>query len=139
MSSWKLVRKTRIVEYRWEGISPSTGVRPDIVVNPLNDPIDVENADSITIQIDTRHNNNTSTDIDINVLAILKAVTAQIRDTTPYAERNSGDTTVKTFLVEPGPDYITLTLDNNDSGSVAWVTVIVFTRYLIFVAVEDEE
>lgn len=139
MNSWKLVRKTRIVEYRWEGVSPSTGIRPTAVMTPVADPIDVEDAESITIQVITTHASNTSTDIDINVHAILKGLHDQVKDTIPYAERNIGDAEIKTFLVEPGPDYITLTLDNNDAGTVAWSTVIVFIRYLVFVAVEEDE
>jgi len=36
---------------------------------------------------------------------------------------------VKSFLVEPGPEAITLELDNNDAGSTAYVVVRVFVRY----------
>ena len=138
MSGFKLVRKTKLMEYRWEAISAPTGIRPTVIISPYADPIDSENADSIAIQIDTTHASNTATDIDVNVMAIFKGTHDQVRDTTPYAERNIGDGAVKTFLVEPGPDYITLELDNNDAATSAWVIVRVFIRYLVFVAVEDE-
>jgi len=118
-----------MVEFEWAGVSAATGLSPTSVRPSHKERISVRDADTIAIQIDTTDSNNTSTDIDVNVLALIAGHKDAKWDTVPYAERNIGDAQVKSFLVEPGPEAITLELDNNDAGSTAYVVVRVFVRY----------
>lgn len=83
-------------------------------VAPRNDQvIDIERASRVAVQADTTPSDNTSTSVDINVMASIDGV---IWDTVPYAEMNLGDAQIKTMLVEPGPFKIRLRLDENNTG-----------------------
>ena len=86
--------------------------------------IDVERASSIAVQADTTPADNTSTSVDINVMA---SIDEAVWDTVPYAEMNLGDAEVKTMLVNPGPLKIRLRLDENNKG-VAECRVLVKVR-----------
>ena len=137
----KLVPKYRWqqVMFEWAGVSAGTGLPPTSVRPSHLKRIPIRDADHIAVQIDTTHPNNTSTDIDVNVIALISGHKQAKWDTVPYAERNAGDGEVKSFLVEPGPEAITLELDNNDAGSTAYVIVRVFVRYVEYVLEEEEE
>lgn len=131
-------RKTKSVVYEWKGVAAGTGVSPSSARPPADDPIDVRDAESIAIQASTKDSNNTSTDVDINVLATVRGEDVQLQDSVPYAERNLGDDQVKTFLVAPGPDFITLQLDNNAAATSAYVTARVYVRYRVHELEEEE-
>jgi len=93
----------------WDSVAKNTSMAV-----PQNDiVIDVERASSIAVQADTTPADNTSTSVDINVMA---SIDEAVWDTVPYAEMNLGDAQVKTMLVEPGPLKIRLRLDENNTG-----------------------
>jgi len=98
----------------WTNTGANTDVAPD-----TDKYIDTLFARLIVIQIDSTHESNTSTDIDINIEA---TVDGSAWDTIPYAERNIGDAQRKTFLVTGGPRNIRLRLDNNAAATTAYVT-----------------
>lgn len=105
---------SEVIALEWSGLGDVTDVAP------LHDEhIDVLFARTIAIQIDTTHASNTSTDLDINVEASQDRATW---DTVPYAEMNVGDAAVRTFLVAPGPAYIRLRADQNDTSESGDVT-----------------
>ena len=117
---WQRGRRTNLiipqdpVILKWTNSGVATDVKPDD-----DKEINTLYAQRIAIQIDTTHPSNTSTDIDINVMASLDGANW---DTEPYAERNIGDAKIKTFLVEVNPMKIRLRLDNNTSASTGYVT-----------------
>lgn len=108
--------------FAWTSIgTTSTNVAPatDTIVQ-------VSNAESLCIQVSTDNGTNASSDIDINIMSSQDATTNF--DNVPFAERNIGATSVKTFLVNVGAPYVRLRLDNNSLTGVASVTAIVFQR-----------
>jgi len=93
----------------WDSVAKNTSMavpQHDLV-------IDVERASSITVQADTTPADNTSTSVDINVMA---SIDEAVWDTVPYAEMNLGDAEVKTMLVNPGLLKLRLRLDENNTG-----------------------
>jgi hypothetical protein len=84
--------------------------------------LDIQNAEEVTIQVNSTDAANASTDFDINIhSSIDEGVTW---DTTPYyAETTLGDAIVMTFLLSGGPQKIRFRLDNNDGANAATVTV----------------
>lgn len=108
------------VTLTWAAFAPATDKAPD-----TDTEIDVSQARSITIQIDTTAAGNVSDDNDINVEATVDDSTW---DSVPYAEKNIGDNEIKSFLVEPGPKTIRLRADNNHASSNAAITCIVLVR-----------
>lgn len=116
-----IAAKKILTEIVWTNTPLSTTAKvPDI-----DKIINVEFAREIAIQFHTLHGDNVSTDADLNVYA---SVDGGLFDTVPYAERNIGDTAVKTFLISPGPIAIRLRLDNNDSSNAAYVTALVLVE-----------
>jgi hypothetical protein len=85
----------------------TTNVTPD-----ADTEVNVEQAKSIAIQVDSTDTDSIATSIDVNVMATLDGTTW---DSVPYAETNIGDNEVKTILVAPGPLKIRLRLDSNSS------------------------
>jgi len=99
-----------IITLTWTNVTQNTtDNRPD-----EDEVIDISFARSIAIQVDTASVTNSSTDLDINVETSPDGVKW---DTEPYAECNIGDNQIKTFLVTPGPAYMRLRLDENNTGS----------------------
>ena len=93
----------------WDSVAKNTSMAV-----PQNDiVIDVERASSIAVQADTTPADNTSTSVDINVMA---SIDEAVWDTVPYAEMNLGDAEVKTMLVNPGPLKLRFRLDENNIG-----------------------
>lgn len=87
--------------------------------------INIEKAEAVAIQADSRDANSDATSTDVNIMASVDGV---VYDSTPYAEMNIGDAEVKTMLINPGPLKIKLRLDYNSGGSRADVTVKVKVR-----------
>jgi len=115
-----VVALPKVTSLAWD----ATGVATD--VKPKEDKIiDVERATSISVQADTTNAGNTSTDIDINVLALLEG---EIWDNVPYAEMNLGDAEIKTMLVNVGIKKIKLRVDNNEAATEGYVRAIVKVR-----------
>lgn len=110
-----ILLQREMIELKWTNVGTSSTDQ-----NPDNDiEIDIEFATEVIIQIDTTHNLNVSTDIDVNVESSLAGGPF---DTIPYAERNIGDAKIKTFLIDPAPTRIRLRVDNNDGANAAYVT-----------------
>ena len=99
----------------WTDTGANTNVAPD-----EDTAIFCEQADCIVLQADSTNANNTATDIDINVLGSLDGTNY---DTVPYTAITSmGDGEVKTIVITRGPRYLKFRLDNNASGTTAYVT-----------------
>jgi hypothetical protein len=103
-----------IHELKWVGLGDVTDVAPS-----PDTVIDVRFARTIAIQVDSTPAANTSTDFDVNVESSLDGT---LWDTVAYAEVNIGDTAIKTFLVAPGPAFIRLRGDQNDTSESGDVT-----------------
>jgi len=102
-------RLPAVYEFFWDSIAQGQTNRA-----PQHDTvIDIEKASRVAVQADTTPADNTSTSVDINVMA---SIDEAVWDTVPYAEMNLGDAQVKTMLVEPGPLKIRLRLDENNTG-----------------------
>jgi len=110
--------ETEVLE--WSNTGVNTNVTPD-----EDREIDIEAAEGVAIQADTSDPRNTSTNIDVNVMASLDGVKW---DSVPYAEMNLGDAEVKTMLINPGPFKVRLRVDNNASGTTGYVRAIVKVR-----------
>lgn len=110
------------VSYTWATIATNTTNEA-----PGTDTVmQISNARSITIQISTDNAGNASADLDVNVMTSMDATTNF--DNVPFAERNIGSTSVKTFLVNTGPAYMRLRVDNNSLTGAGSVTAIVLQR-----------
>lgn len=109
-----------VVTLTWAAFAPATDKTPD-----TDTSIDVRQAKTITVQIDTTAAGNVSNDNDVNIEATLDDTNW---DSVPYAEKNIGDNEIKTFLVAPGPKTIRLRADNNHASSNAAITARVYVR-----------
>jgi len=81
-------------------------------------------ATRIVVQADTTATEHVSNSVDVNVLT---SIDGKKFDTVPFAEMNLGDNQVKTMLVNPGPHYMIIAMDNN-AAAVAKVKVKVFIQ-----------
>jgi len=106
--------KRKVITLTWTDTGANTDVAPD-----TDTGIIVFGASKIVIQADTTNSNNTSTDIDINVESSIDGTTW---DSVEYASMNLGGDEIKTMLVETGPLFIRLRVDNNDAGTTGYVT-----------------
>jgi len=96
-------------EFFWDSIAQNTTNQAPSVDTIIN----IERASSIAVQADTTPADNTSTSVDINIMA---SIDGAVWDNQPYAEMNLGDNQIKTMLVNPGPLRIRLRLDENNTG-----------------------
>jgi hypothetical protein len=117
---WEAARRADLVQLQdlvtitWSNTGANTDVAPDIDLE-----IDITWATRIAIQIDSTSDDNTSTSFDVNVESSLDGTHW---DTSPYAEANVGNDTVKTFLVNPGPARMRLRGDNNAGATTGYIT-----------------
>lgn len=89
--------------------------------------IEIDQAKSIAVQVDTLTATSPSTSTDFNVLA---SIDGSVYDNTNYAEELAvGADIVKTILVTPGPKRIKILADNNDGSNNSAPIVKVFVRF----------
>jgi len=113
--------RSQTYEFFWSNVNNTSGVPPD-----RPETIDIDLAERIIIQLDTTHASHTSTDTDINVLT---SIDGKHWDTEPYAARNIGDNKILTFLVEPGPQLMRLTCDENNATPPAYIAARVSVEF----------
>ncbi len=102
----------------WSSIATTaTNVAPD-----TDTEIDCRNAKAIVIQVDLSSTTYPGNDTDINVITRPEGGTY---DNVPFAEANFGSGEVRSFLVSPGPGYIKLRADNNDTSNKTAPKVVV--------------
>jgi len=110
------------ISYSWATVSTtSTNIAPG-----TDTVFDIRNARSIVIQISTDNAGNASGDLDVNVMTSMDATTNF--DAVPFAERNIGMTSVKSFLVNTGAAYMRLRVDNNSTTGDGSITAVVIQR-----------
>ena len=105
-----------LVKFRWTNTGVATGVVPD-----NNIAVDVSKCKIIAVQSSTYPDGNTSTDLDINILASLNGIEF---DTIPFTYHNLGNDERKTMLVDV--EYLTsikLTADNNAGATTGYAVV----------------
>ena len=103
----------------WSSIATTaTNVAPD-----TDTEIDCRNAKAIVIQVDLSSTTYPGDNTDINVIS--RAEGATTYDNVPFAEANFGSGEVRSFAVSPGPAYIKLRADNNDTANKTAPKVVV--------------
>ena len=115
-----LVREGQIINFIWTNVGTST----DDEAPDTNHIIDCRDARSISIQFNTTHASNVSTDSDLNIVSSMDGITF---DTVAYTSYSSlGDAAIVTFLVTPGIVSFKLTADNNDGSNAGYYSAKVF-------------
>jgi len=105
----------------WTNKDPATGIADDD-----SKVLDIAQARTIAIQVDTTHAGNTSDDVDVNVIV---SVDGDNWDTEIYQAISLTDGKIQTVMVTPGFKRMKLELDDNDAATVAYVTARVFARF----------
>lgn len=115
---WKYYKLHPVTTIAWGSISSAAGT-------PSTDAtIDVSQATSIVIQVDSTHASNTSADTDLNVYASPDGTNF---DGSAYTSTNFGSSVIKSFAVTPGPYKIRFRVDENASA-LAYGTARVYMR-----------
>ena len=91
--------------------------------------IDITGASMIAITADSTATANTSDDMDLNVITSFDNSTYDDGASAGgiYTSKNFGDADVVTFVVTPGPKWMKLRLDENNSGAASVTVNVVVT------------
>lgn len=112
-----------VVTLEWSPFAPATNQEPY-----TDTAIDVSQAKSIYIQVDTTPTGNVSDDIDINVISSPDNTNYDDGISGIYAQMNIGDNDIKSFVIEPQSAYIKLRADNNHASDDAAPVARVYVR-----------
>lgn len=102
---------TRKIELTWSFSGAETDVAP--IDNQI---IDISQAETVVVQVDSTSASNTSGSFDLNIYSSPDGFSW---DSVQWQSFDSiGDNIVKTFTVSLGPKFIKATLDNNQSADI---------------------